>query len=117
MSLATIVANGIGTIKSVTASLQAAVVHRHVTARNIEGTPTETSTTRSAIVEKKQRLVKTASGQMEMSVATITFLEPVAVALDDTFTLSDGTNGQPLNTSGLFNEDTDLTFLTQVYLG
>jgi len=71
---------------------------------------------RGAIVEKKQKLVKTTNGEMEMSQASITFLSPTPVGMFDRLTLADGTTGPILNTGG-FVDSSNVAILNEIYLG
>jgi hypothetical protein len=70
---------------------------------------------RQAIVVKKQRLIKTASGEMVMSQAYIAFLNPTVVNVLDRITLADGTTGPILNTEGFVTAVNPI--LTEIYLG
>lgn len=70
---------------------------------------------RQAIVIKKQRLVKTATGEMVMSQAYVAFINPTVVTLLDRITLADGTTGPILNTEGFVTAVNPI--LTEIYLG
>jgi hypothetical protein len=70
---------------------------------------------RRAVVVKKQKLVKTTTGEMVMSQAYIALLNSTVVNLQDRFTLPDGTTGPILNTEGFVSNVNPI--LTEVYLG
>lgn len=69
-----------------------------------------------AIVDKRQRMVKTASGELVQSQASVTFLRPTTINLFDRIVLPDGTTGPILNT-GAFMDGSNAGILTEVYLG
>ena len=70
---------------------------------------------RKALVNKKQQLVKAATGEMVMSQASVTFLSPVIVTLYDRIILPDGTTGPILNTEGFVTNINPI--MSEVYLG
>jgi hypothetical protein len=72
---------------------------------------------RPAIVEYKQREVRTSSGEVAMSASTVTFLDPtVEVDINDRITLPNGESG-PILALGAFVDSTQKPILTEVYLG
>jgi len=96
--------------------LQAVVSHQAVTSIEGDGNRVYAAAVlRPAVVVKKQRLVKTTSGEMVMSQAYITFLNPVVIGQYDRITLPDGTTGPILNTEGFIASVNPI--LTEVYLG
>jgi len=99
-------------------SLQSSISHEACVAVSGNGNRTfGTPVTRSAVVVKKQKLVKTASGEIVMSTAYLAFLTPVVIGLLDRITLQDGSTGPILNTEGFINVETGNPALTEVYLG
>ena len=73
---------------------------------------------RLAVVEMKQKSVKTASGEMDVSQASVLFLDPTLIIdSDDRITLPNGMTGPILTLEGFMNPETGQPALTQVYLG
>jgi hypothetical protein len=73
---------------------------------------------RRAVITRKQKMVKTASGELIMSTSQIVLLDSAVVVNEfDVFTLPDGTTGPVLTTDGYIPADTSHPVLTQVYLG
>lgn len=70
-----------------------------------------------AIIDWRQRQVKSRGGQMVTCRATLTILDPtVTVGFNDRLTLPDGTTGAILNMSGP-TDDSGLPVMRDVYLG
>lgn len=109
----------VGIADKVTQSLglQASVMHTSITSLDGDGNPLAPppAVKRSAVVVKKQQLVKTSDGQLVMSQASVTFLNPTVINLTDKIVLPDGTTGPILNTEGFVAVTNPI--LTQVYLG
>jgi hypothetical protein len=96
--------------------MQASVSHEVVL--SIDGSGNRTfspAVVRRAVVVKKQKLVKTTTGEMAMAQAYVTFLNPTIIGLQDRITLPDGTTGPILNTEGFVSSVNPI--LTEVYLG
>lgn len=70
-----------------------------------------------ALVEGKQRLIKTATGEIALSRAKITFLVAARVSVHDWFTLPDGTRGPVLEITGLVDPATGHPYIPEVWLG
>lgn len=71
-----------------------------------------------AVVEMKQRSVKTGSGELDMSQASVLFLDPsLVISTNDRITLSNGVTGPILTMEGVMSPATGQPALTQVYLG
>lgn len=79
-----------------------------------------------ALVEDKQEIVRTSSGQLSQSKTHITILDTAKLLLatngegikeNDKIVLSNGETGVILSTSGLLDRSTDVPILTEVYLG
>src|SRR6267142_1415595 len=99
-----ILQDAVGIANSVTQDLglQTTVTHEAFVSQAGDGTVTfAAAVTRPALVVKKQRMVRTSSGEMTQSQASVTFLDPsVSVDTKDRITLPDGTTGPILNTEG-----------------
>lgn len=130
MSLADILRNGIATARTITLPLHVIVTHKAWTGQDFEGTPTYVSTSRLALVERKQKLVRSMSGTEEMSSTRIDFIEEVApttptagftrtnpIDVNDVFTLPDGTTGPVMAVEGFFDGGTGVPFYSTVFLG
>lgn len=130
MSLATVLKKGIATARKVTLSLHVTVTHHAWVGQTFDGSPSYVDVNRLALVERKQRLVKTMDGTEAMSTAYVGIIEEVApttpnvgftrtnpVDVNDTFTLPDGTTAPVLAVDGFFDGGTGVPFYTQVWLG
>ena len=128
MSLADLVRSGVAIAKSVTSDLQADVTLEAWTGSTASGGSTfATAVTLPAIVEMKQRLKKLATGDVVMSRAVVTFLEPVTAngatgrrePIDprDRITLPDDTTGPILDVEGMVDAETDAPYMSSVFLG
>lgn len=96
---------------------QASVTHRAFLASSGDGETTYVDTARMAVVVKKQKLVKTPSGEMKMSQASVTFLDPaVTVGEFDLIVLPGGMSGSVIATESFIGGD-GVGVLTEVYLG
>lgn len=71
---------------------------------------------RKAIVNKIQKLVKNADGQLVLCQAYVGFLQPTPISVNDTIVLADGTTGPILSIQG-FVDGSNGPILTEVYLG
>ena len=131
MGLADVVRSGVAIANSVTKTLQATVTHKQWIGPS-DGYGTETyldAVERTALVEFKQKMIKTGSGQLVMSRATVTFLEPIppiGAGVDgrqepidsrDIITLPDGTTGPILDISGFVDSGTNAPFFGAVSIG
>lgn len=73
---------------------------------------------RPAIVDWRQRQVRTITGELTVTRAMVMFLDPkVVVDEQDILVLPDGTTGPILDMSGFIDADTGNPFFTQVWLG
>ena len=134
MSLADILRSGIATARTITLPLHVTVTHKAWTGQDYEGTPTydnnNLGTQRLALVERKQKLVRSMSGTEEMSSTYIAFIEEVApttptagftrtnpIDVNDVFTLPDGTTGPVLAVDGFFDGGTSVPYYSQIWLG
>ena len=118
MSLATILQSGIATANTVTASLQATVTHKAYASDDGYGKPTySTGVARTAIVERRQKFVRTRTGEEKLSLARILFLVPVTVNERDLITLPDGSEMPILLIVGPVDPTTAEEFIVEVELG
>jgi hypothetical protein len=130
MGLADIVRNGVALANRLTADLQAEVTHEAWTGQDDTGAPTYASAkTRTAIVERRQRLRRSPSGQELMSRHVVAFLAPIAAngAADrqepidprDRITLPDGSTGPIIDVVSTVDSEsaTGHGYMYEVYLG
>lgn len=133
MSLADVIRSGVATIDSVTAPLQAAVVHRAWIGQNEYGDDVfATPVSRLALVDRTSKPMFTRGGQQIMTLATITFVHPVPPTTPnanqtrvnpidprDVLTMDDGATGPIIAIKGF--EDAGLgagtPFVSEVTLG
>jgi len=118
MSLATILQGGISVANTLTASLQATITHAAYASDDKYGKPAySTPTSRTAIVERRQKYVRMASGEEELSLAKITFVGPVTINERDKITLPDSTVMPILRINGVVDPTTNAEYLVEVELG
>ena len=128
MGLLDVLRNGIALADSLTADLQDEVTHEAWIGQSFDGKPIYAeSVTRSAIVERKQRLIKTADGREVMSTHYIGFLRPIdpngaadrqePVDPRDRITLSNGSTGPIISLDGFMDRAFDRPMYTQVFIG
>lgn len=118
MSLATILQGGISIANTVTASLQATVTHKAYSSDDGYGKPTyATGVSRTAIVERRQKYVRTKTGEEKLSLARILFLFPVTITERDLITLPDGSEMPILRIVGPVDGTTGNEFVVEVELG
>jgi len=118
VSLATIVQDGVSIANSVTTALQATVTHKAFSSVDGYGKPTfGTGVSRTAIVERRQKYVRTALGEEKLSLARLLFLVPVTVDERDEFTLPDGSTMPILRIGGPVDGTTGNEFIVEVELG
>lgn len=118
MGLMDVVRSSVAIANSVTADLQATVTHRVFVSSGGAGKSVYTNVARKALVTRKQKLVRSSSGDQTMSQAEVVFLDPGVVVNElDLIILPDGTSGPILNSAGFVDSGTGRPILTQVYLG
>lgn len=120
MGLLDIVRSGVAIANSLTADLQANVLHRAALGLpDGEGTvPLGPEVSRPAIVIRKQKLVRTSTGQQIISTASVVFLDPAVVVNElDEITLPDGTTAPIRATEGFVDRGTGHPILTEAFLG
>ena len=118
MSLATILQSGISLANTVTASLQATVTHKAYASDDGYGKPSyATGVSRTAIVERRQKFVRTKSGDEKLSLARILFVGPVSIDERDLITLPDGSEQPILRITGVVDATTNAEYVVEVELG
>lgn len=130
MGLDTVIRKVVAVAHRVTAALRADVTHQRWTGTiDAYAQPTYSSVTLSAIVERKQRLVRTFDGQERMSIGKLTFTEPLTAYASsvtarhnpiderDLFTLPDGIVSTVLRVDGLVDPSTEAPYMLEVWLG
>jgi hypothetical protein len=128
VALADVVRSGIATAKSITATLQANVLHTPWVGQDEWATPAPAqATARPALVEMKQSLRRGADGHEVLQRATVTFLAPIApngaagrrepIDPRDVIVLPDGTTGPILDVSGLADPASGQPYMLVVALG
>jgi len=128
MSLLNVLRSAVKVADTITKSVQATVTFRHCTDANTagRGVPSyDAPVPLLAIIDKKQKMVRTPSGQIIASTATLTFLDVAAVAavtggvgikVNDKITLDDGSSPPILNVGGFVDAGTDQPLATTVWL-
>lgn len=102
---------------TLTKSLQASVVWEHFVRATGSGDETTTKKTIKAVVVYKQRLIRTMSGELAPSSASVTILDPtVVVSANDHFVLPNGIRSDVLNISGPVDPATGNPFMVEVFL-
>lgn len=120
MGLGTAIRKLVGVANSLTSDMQPTVIHESYTGETGSGDHTFAAPVhRPAIVNWERRQVRTAEGELTVSRASVTFLDPTVIVNDqDRITLPDGTTGPILDMSGPYVESSaTLPVLTQVFLG
>lgn len=127
MSLLDVLRTGVAIANSVTKPLQATVIFRRAGVRNAVGKITfDDPIPMKAIVDWKQKQLRTPEGVLSVSRASITFLdinEMVAatagagISDNDKITLPDGTTGPILDMAGFIDAGTGHPIATEVFLG
>lgn len=125
---ADLVRSGVALADSLTTTLQPSVTHEAWTGNDGEGGYTyATGVSRAALVERKQKMVRSSTGEEVMSTHVVTFLRPIAAQgtsgrqepIDprDRITLPDGTRSSILSINAFIDKDTGRGYLHEVYLG
>lgn len=98
--------------------LQTTVTQKVWTAPQDEyGTVTFGSVSHKAMVDQRQRRVRSSSGQLVMTIASVTFLRPITMGAKDKLVLADGTTGEIVATEGFVDGVTGREMFKQVWLG
>lgn len=118
MSLATILSGGISVANTITDSLQATITHAAFSSDDGYGKPTyATGVSRTAIVERRQKYIRTMAGDEKLSLAKLTFVGPVTINERDKITLPDSTVMPILKIDGVVDPTTNAEYLVEVELG
>lgn len=128
MSLDAIVRSGLATAARVTANLQVTVTHEAWTGVDGYGKPTfSRARCVRAIVEQRQRAMRSRSGEVIFTRASVLILEPLApngargrvepIDPRDRVTLPDGTTGPIVDVNGLVDPSTDAPYYAEVWIG
>jgi hypothetical protein len=119
MGLLDVVRSGVAIANQLTADLQPNVSHEAYVSSDGAGRRVYSpAVSRPALVIRKQKLVRSATGEMVMSQAQITILDPAVVINElDKFTLPDNTSGPIIATDGFVDRLTGHPILTEIYLG
>lgn len=127
MSLLTAVQSAVKVADSVTRPLQSTVSYKRWLGQDGNGDASFAAPVELlAIVDWKQRQVRTITGLLSVSRAAVTFLDAAALSAatagagigdDDVIVLPDGTTGPILDMAGFIDPWTELPIATEVYLG
>lgn len=132
MSLLDIVRSAVKIADEVTKPLQATVSFRHYVSSDWQGTKiydpplASPATSLRAIVDWKQKQVRTQEGILSVSRASVMFLDIAALVAatggegvddNDLIVLPDGTTGPILDMSGFIDAGTGRPVATEVWLG
>lgn len=124
MSLLHVIRSGVSIANKVTRPLQPSVTYQRCTGTDVKGRRTyAAATTLHALVDEKQRQVRTKEGILTACSATITLLDIAEISAAtggegiadiDKFTLSDGKTGPILALGGFVDAGTGAGFYTEV---
>ena len=118
MSLATIIQNSLSVANVVTASLQATITHAAYSSDDGYGKPTYSAgVERQAIVERRQKYVRTNTGEEKLSQARLTFLYPVTIGEQDKIALPDSSEMPILRITGVIDPETSAEYAVELELG
>jgi len=127
MSLLDVVRAGVKIADSVTKPLQATVNFQHFLSADGEGTRTYGGVVSlRAVVDWKQKHLRTSTGELSVSRASVLFLDVAALAAatggdgiddNDIIVLPDGTTGPILDMGGFIDAGTGQPVATEVWLG
>lgn len=127
MGLLDVVRSAVKTADKVTKDLQSEVTYRRKLGQDRFGDVTwSAAATLRAIVDWRQRQVRTPAGVLTVSRAAVTFLDAAALLAatsnagideSDEITLPDGTTGPILDMAGFIDPGTGIPLATEVFLG
>jgi len=132
VSLLDVLRTGVAVADSVTKPLQATVQFRHFVSADGEGARTYSPAANlpalslAAVVDWKQKHLRTATGELSVSRASVLFLNVAALAAatsgqgiddKDVIVLPDGTTGPILDMTGFIDAVTGHPIATEVFLG
>ena len=126
MSLRDVIVSAVATANKSTADLQPTVTLERMITNQYGPAGYEPAVQLKAIVDWKQRQVRTPAGVLSVSRASILFLDTPALLAatagegindEDRITLPDGTTGPILDMGGFIDAGTGHPFATEVFLG
>jgi hypothetical protein len=118
VSLATIIQNGVSAANVITTSLQATITHAAYSSDDGYGKAVYSSgVERQAIVERRQKYVRTDTGEEKLSLARILFPYPVTIGEQDKITLPDSSVMPILRITGVIDPETSAEYAVEVELG
>lgn len=118
MALDAIVRKMVGVADTITKPLQPEVIHEAFASQDNEGKVTYSGPVRrKALVDFKQKMIRTLTGEFTVSRAYVAFIGPVSVGPKDRITLPDGTVGPILDIGGFVDPETGRGYTTEVWLG
>lgn len=126
MSLLDVVRTGVAIANKITEPLQSTVMFARMTGNDGYGPTFAASVPFKAIVDYKAAMVRTKSGVLTATRATITLLDVAAIVAatagvgignDDVFTLQDGDTGPTIDLAGFVDAGTGNPVATVVMLG
>lgn len=127
MSLLTILRSGVEIANKVTKPLQATVSYKRYLSSSGTGTKTYAPTVQlKAIVDWRQKQLRTQSGILSVSRAAVLFIDIAALFSatagngindEDIITLPDGTTGPILDMGGFIDAGTGHPIATEIFLG
>lgn len=127
MGLLDVLKAGVKVADQLTKDLQATVTYRRHTGQGFSGDATYAADVElKAIVDWRQRQVRTLAGSLEVSRASVTFLDVDALLAatnnagiddNDVIVLPDGTTGPILDMGGFIDRTTGVPVATEVFLG
>jgi hypothetical protein len=127
MSLLSTLRSAVAVADKVTKPIQATVSYQQRTGQTGFGDPTYAAAVDlKAIVDWKQKQVRTITGVLSVSRASITFLDidelvaatgGAGIGDNDLLTLPDGTTGPILDMAGFIDAGTGIPLATEIFLG
>jgi hypothetical protein len=118
MPLDSILRRGVAIANRVTNRLQDVIQHSAQSGQDIYGNDTWADPVSiPAVIELKQQLHRTESGETVLAQAKITILQPVAIDAKDRIALPDGTTGPIVDVAGVLDPTTNRPYATEVWLG
>ena len=119
MGLASSIRSAVKGIKAAVGDVADVVLHQAQDGINVDAEQgAGESVERRAVVEYRRKIMNSGD-RTEVSTARLTFIEPVAVAMGDRFTLPNGTTGPVIAIGGVTDSGNveGLLFVTTVELG
>lgn len=128
MSLDSIIRKGVAIADKVTRPLQCAVTHKAWIAQDVYGAAIYAgAASRLAIVEQKQQMRRTTTGELVMTTASVMFIYPVPpngaagrrepIDPRDVILLPDGSTGPLVDVAGFVDTKTTHPFFSEIALG